>query len=183
MTNNGIKKILSKDDWAKKAQRNSPQMKIIYDKLKHILPNGIYKLIYFDAGNKLCIGYHKSKISIKYADRVIDQAYVLESKDGSDTCTNLNEALCMFLKGLIKLNGGCQGFNFDIEYINFTLIPQAKEKWFYKTGGLVNFRDYIYNVINHYDLDDWKSYLDLTKVKSMVLIESLIMHKIYRIAQ
>ena len=174
-----FKNILTKGDKINILKAGSPQLKILYGKLECLMPKGLYKMLYADIHNKLCYGYQREKISIKYSDSVIEQCYLIETVSGQEICKTLNEAICIFLKAVIKINGGCHGFKFDMEYIDLQLIPQEKEKWFYNTGGIVNFKDYIYNIINHYDLDEWKRNLDLTKKNCFNLIDSMLMHKIY----
>jgi hypothetical protein len=60
------------------------------------------------------------------------------------------------------------------------MIPRLKEKWYYKTLGAIKLNDYLYNIVNHFDINDWKEYLDLTKKSCIEVIEYLIMHKIYQ---
>lgn len=178
-----FRNILSKEQKIARAKKRSPQLKLIYEKLKLLMPAGIFKELYFDQHDKLCFGYNKTKISLKWFDLGIARCYVIENGVRQETFKTPNESICVFLQHVIKLCGGCHGFNFDIEFIDFNLVPQAKEKWHYKTNGAINFKDWLYNVIHHYDIGEWKSQLDLTKVKAGLLIESMIMHKLYRIAQ
>ena len=175
--------LLSKEDRIKKAKKNHPQLKLVYEKLKLIIPADLYKELYFDDVGKLCFGYNKTKVSLKWVDIEISRCYLIETKVRTESVKTPNEAICLFVQHIIRLCDGCHGFNFDIEFIDFKLVPQAKEKWHYKTNGAINFKDWLYNIIHHYDIGEWKSQLDLTKVKAGILIESMIMHKLYRIAQ
>ena len=178
MNKHGFKIIESKKDRENVLKKNFPALGLFYVKLEKLLPKGVFKQVYI-VDNTICIFDYDYRLNIKYENR---QYVIFSNKmEPKYDLYNIDHAMFEFLKIVIHVLGGCQGFNFDISTLpHETMIPRLKEKWYYKTLGAIKLNDYLYNIVNHFDINDWKEYLDLTKKSCIEVIEYLIMHKIYQ---
>ena len=176
MNKNGIKNIPTKKDILGTYKKLNPEMSILIDILKYILHPKMFEMLYPYGEKNLSIFNKEYTLSIKYDD---DHYVIFSSKMEDIICQTLNEAVCEYCKKIIHVRGDCNGFNFNVLNIDLDeLVPRIREKWYYNTGCLIPLNDYLFDCVNHISINNWKYYLDLTKVNSIKLIEFLLMRKI-----
>ena len=181
MTKNGIKHIPNKKDVIINFKKLHPEMSGVINILKYILHPKMFEMIRPTGAKNISIFSKEYTLSIKYEG---GQYIIFSDKMQDQICNTINEAVCEYCKKIIHIRGDCNGFNFNVSNIEYEeLIPRLKEKWYYNTGCLISMKDYLYDCVNHIPINNWKYYLDLTKVNSANLIEFLLMRKIVERSQ